>query len=372
MAPKQLILRRLAGLNDALDEAEQRRKVSGRRAEWLLAATSALSVLALAAAAEVALRATRPAFLRHTRVDHPHVYSQTYGWELRRGARYEGRDGEIITVNRLGYRGREHAAGPHPGIRRVVMLGDSVTFGTGVSDGETFSDRLETAAAYEVVNLGVDGYGTDQELIRLENEGFSYRPDDVVLSFCVRNDYFDNALPVALYDGVSRKPYFTLDGDRLVRHDEHLKIGRATRVAEALNEGSYLVNALLLLGGRRRLVAGAGRNEGDWGDRRAAVERDFPRAVALTLRLVEEIAAQCRRENARFLVVVHPDHRAFAGDSALITPLEGLAGVRVVDLRLEYRARGLAYEDLALDRLGHLNAAGHVAAAGILRTLLEK
>jgi hypothetical protein len=371
MGAKSLIQRRLAGLNDVFGGAEPRRKVSGRRAEWLLAGASALSVLVVAAAGEVALRATRPAFLRHTYADHPHVYSETCGWGLRRGARYEGRDGEIITVNRLGYRGPEHAASPHPGIRRVVMLGDSVTFGTGVSDGETFSDRLEAAAAYEVVNLGVDGYGTDQELIRLENEGLSYRPDDVVLNFCVRNDYIDNALPVALYDGVSPKPYFTLEDDRLVRHDAHLKIGRATRAAVALREESYLVNALLLLGGGPPPMPGAAGDEADWGDRRAAVERDFPRAVALTRRLVGRIAAQCRRCGARFLVVMDPDRRAFAGDSALITPLQGLDGVRVVDLRLEYRARGLRYEDLTLDRLGHLNPAGHVAAAAILRTLLE-
>jgi hypothetical protein len=355
---------------NVLDGTGQRRKVSSRRAEWLLAATSALSVLAVVAAAELSFRATRPAFLRHTRVEHPHVYSETYGWELRRSTRYEGRDGEIISVNRLGYRGPEHAAAPRPGIRRVVMLGDSVTFGTGVSDGQTFSDRLEAAAAYEVVNLGVDGYGTDQELIRLESEGFSYQPDDVVLNFCVRNDYLDNALPVALYDGVSRKPYFKLDGDRLVRHDAHLKLGRATRAAVALHEHSYLINALLL--GRRRRVQGAGRDEADWGDRRAAVERALPRAVALTLRLIEHIGARCRGHGARFLVVLHPDRRAFAGDSTLITPLEALNGVRVVDLRLEYRGRGLRYEDLTLDALGHLNGAGHVAAAAILRTLLEK
>ncbi|HET8643997.1 MAG TPA: SGNH/GDSL hydrolase family protein, partial [Vicinamibacteria bacterium] len=214
------------------------------------------------------LRMARPGFLRHTRVDHPHVYSQTYGWSLRRGVRYEGRQGEAITVNRLGYRGREHTGAPAPGARRVVMLGDSVTFGTGVADGETFSDRLEEAGGFEVVNLGVDGYGTDQELIRLEEEGLSYRPHDVVLNFCVRNDYFDNALPVALYDGISPKPYFTLEDGQLVRHDAHLRIGAATRAAVALQERSHLVNALLLLAGRPPRMTGGGRDEADWGERR--------------------------------------------------------------------------------------------------------
>jgi hypothetical protein len=299
------------------------------------------------------------------------VYSETYGWALRRDFHYQGRNGEAITINRLGYRGREHSGPPAPGARRVVMLGDSVAFGTGVADGETFADRLEEAGGFEVVNLAVDGYGTDQELIRLEEEGLSYQPHDVILNFCVRNDYYDNALPVALYDGTSPKPYFTLEDGQLIRHDAHLRIGATTRLAVALQERSHLVNALLLLGGRRPLAAGGGRDEADWGERRDAVQADFPRAVAITRRLVERIAQRCRERGLRFLAVVHPDRRAFAGDSTLVTPLEGMEGVRVVDLGHEYRARGLGFEGMTLDRLGHLNPAGHVVAASILRHLLS-
>jgi hypothetical protein len=349
----------------------QRRTQAPRRAEWILAAASAASVLVLAGCAELVLRAVHPGFLRHTHVDHPHVYSETYGWALRAGSHYQGRNGEVITVNSRGYRGREHEVEPAAHSRRVVMLGDSIAFGSGVSDGETFSDRLEATAGFEVVNLAVDGYGTDQELIRLENEGFSYRPRVVVLNFCIGNDYFDNALPVALYDGVSPKPYFTLEGDRLVRHDAHLKIGRATRAAVALHERSYLINALLALGVRRPLAAGDDQDAADWDQRRDAVQAHFPRAVALTRRLVQRAAERCRERGVRFVTVLHPDHQAFAGDSALVTPLVGIDGVRVVDLRSEYRARGLHFSELALDSVGHLNPAGHMAAAAILRALLE-
>ena len=341
-----------------------------KAAEWILAGASVSLVLAAAAGVELALRTAHPRFLRHTHVDHPHVYSQTYGWALRPGARYEGRQGEIITVNPHGYRGPEHLAAPAPGVRRVVMLGDSVTFGTGVSDGQTFSDRLETQGGYDVVNLAVDGYGTDQELIRLEQEGFAYHPDVVVLNFCIRNDYFDNALPVALYDGRSPKPYFTLEDGRLVRHDAHLRIGRATRAAVALNEGSYLINALMLLNGRPVILDDGGPDE-DWGDRREAVLADFPRAAALTRRLVEGMAEECRGHGTRFLLVLHPDRRAFSGDGTLVAPMAGLNGIRTVDMAREYTSRGLGFEAVAFDRLGHLSAAGHAAAAAILRDLLE-
>ena len=76
------------------------------------------------------------------------------------------------------------------------MLGDSITFGTRVRDFETFSYLLEhRSARYEVVNLAVEGYGTDQELLLLEDEGLRYHPDVVVLNVCVANDPLDNFLP---------------------------------------------------------------------------------------------------------------------------------------------------------------------------------
>ena len=233
------------------------------RAEWALAACSALAVLGAAGLAEAVLRAASPAFLAGTRARHPHVYSETYGWALRPGARYTGRGGEAITVNERGYRGPLHAGRPAAGVRRVVMLGDSVTFGSGVSDAETFAALLDARPDLEVINLGVDGYGTDQALLRLEGEGLAAAPDVVLLNFCVRNDYFDNALPVALYDGRSPKPYFTVSPAGLVLHDAHLKLTGAQRAAVALMEQS--------VARERARCTGSGADRRRWG--RAATRR---------------------------------------------------------------------------------------------------
>lgn len=345
-----------------------------RAAEWALAAISVLAVLLAAFGAELALRAARPSFLRHSRAEHPHVYSEAYGWALRPGSRYAGRDGETITVNEGGYRGALHEGAPPSGVTRVVMLGDSITFGTGVSDGETFSDHLDALPGLEVVNLGVDGYGTDQELIRLEREGLAWHPRVVVLNFCVRNDYFDNALPVALYDGRSPKPYFTLDAGRLVRHDEHVRLSRRQRLAVALVERSYLMNALLRLGGAPAdETAGEGRDEEDWGERRQAVLADFERAAELTRRLILALGERSAAAGAAFVVIVHPDRRAFSGDDAMVTPLTsgGLGRTRVVSMRREYEARRLSFEELAIDRLGHLSPKGHVVASEVIHAVID-
>jgi hypothetical protein len=344
----------------------------GTRAEWALAAGSALAVALAALAAEGMLRLLSPAFLDGTRARHPHVYSEVYGWALRPSSRYAGKGGETITVNGRGYRGPAHAQHPPPGVTRIVMLGDSVAFGSGVSDGETFSAILDARPDVEVVNLAVDGYGTDQALLRLEREGLSYRPRAVVLNFCVRNDYFDNALPVALYDGRSPKPYFTAAAEGLVLHDAHLRLGRGQRAAVALMERSYLLNALLFAAGRKPEAVGGGRDEEDWGGRRNTVLADFDRAAALTRRLILRARDASARVGAVFVVAVHPDRRAWSGDGSLVTPLTsgGLEGTRIVLMQGEYAARGLAFGAITRDRLGHLNPAGHAAAARILEAVL--
>ena len=50
----------------------------------------------------------------------------------------------------------------------IAVLGDSFAMGWGVNDKETFSYLLEKKINRPVYNLGVSGYGTIRELIRLQ------------------------------------------------------------------------------------------------------------------------------------------------------------------------------------------------------------
>jgi hypothetical protein len=79
---------------------------------------------------------------------------------------------------------------------RVMSLGDSCTQGHEVRQDQTFSAVLERSlnvhkSPAEVINTGASGFGNDEELVLLENEGFKYNPDVVVLGF-FGNDYEDN------------------------------------------------------------------------------------------------------------------------------------------------------------------------------------
>jgi len=108
-------------------------------------------------------------------------------------------EGVQVKTNSRGLRERELPLTPAAGTRRVVFLGDSVTFGAGVRDDEPFPRLLEAAVngprgqassgggPIETVNTGVVGYNTVQELARLEQAGLPYQPSTVVLVFVVND-----------------------------------------------------------------------------------------------------------------------------------------------------------------------------------------
>jgi hypothetical protein len=340
--------------------------------EILLALGTTALFLAVLAGIELALRAASPEYLYSLHGDESsNVYSETYGWELRRG--FRGYDlGTLATVNRLGYRGPEHPYARPAGRTRVVMLGDSIAYGAGVQDGETFSAQLQARdQRLDVVNLAVGGYGTDQELIRLEREGLLYSPDVVVLHFCLFSDFADNGLSSALFDARQPKPYFTWDGRALVPHDRHLKLGPLAGAGQWLSDQSHAYNRLCQLLGMRR----APRQPGVWSDRMASVLQDLASAAELTFRLVRRMADRASAAHARFLVVVHPDQFSYEHRSKLLrkfcgTPL--LEGIPVLEMGARYHEAGLAWSAVSLDVPGHLTLLGHEKTAEVLDRALTQ
>ena len=102
-------------------------------------------------------------------------------------------EGVWLTTNSRGLRERDLPLAKPAGTRRIVFVGDSVTFGAGVKDDQPFPRLLEDAvngsgaSPVQGVNTGVVGYNTVQELARLERAGLAYQPDVVVLTFVVND-----------------------------------------------------------------------------------------------------------------------------------------------------------------------------------------
>ncbi len=96
-----------------------------------------------------------------------------------------------FSTNSLGLRGPEISKEKRPGEQRVLLVGDSFTWGYGVNDNQTFAARLEQLLeGVKVINLGVTAYGLEQEYRYLQSEGLSYNPDLVVINICA-NDIED-------------------------------------------------------------------------------------------------------------------------------------------------------------------------------------
>src|SRR5579864_6199611 len=136
------------------------------------------------------------------------AYNPTRGWALAPGVRNMSVfDGKILNSNSKGLRGTtEYGYARTPGKRRILVLGDSFTFGFEVSDDETFSHYLESSLpSTEVLNLGVPGYGHDQMLLYLKEEGAKYHPDVVLIGF-THLDIYRNLWSFYVY----AKPKFEL------------------------------------------------------------------------------------------------------------------------------------------------------------------
>jgi hypothetical protein len=132
------------------------------------------------------------------------------GWANREGVRYRVKGHEVryeVTINSAGQRGRERTREKDDGVVRILLLGDSTSWGWGVSDEEVFAHLLEGLLEVEVINLAVPGYSTDQHLLQLEREGWDWDPDLVLLGF-VHNDSVAVNFPA--YHGMP-KPMFERD-----------------------------------------------------------------------------------------------------------------------------------------------------------------
>jgi lysophospholipase L1-like esterase len=110
-------------------------------------------------------------------------------------------DDGFVTTNSLGFRGPEVVLPKPHGRLRIVAIGDSITFGWGVNDDETFCSRIEQllrekfpSRDLDVVNLGVGGYGTRQEVGLLKRNVSRLQPDLVLVGF------YSNDVPESLGD----------------------------------------------------------------------------------------------------------------------------------------------------------------------------
>ena len=104
--------------------------------------------------------------------------------------------GMRIRTNSLGLRCAEPLPRDTPGLYRVAVVGDSMAFGFGVQQGEDFPAVLGRELAegsasggrrFEVLNFGVGGYSTLDEVAVLRAKALPLQPDLVLLAYCLND-----------------------------------------------------------------------------------------------------------------------------------------------------------------------------------------
>ncbi|MDA2936687.1 SGNH/GDSL hydrolase family protein [Acidobacteria bacterium AH-259-A15] len=132
----------------------------------------------------------------------------------------------VVQTNRIGVRScREFTFGKPANIYRILVFGDSFTAADGVHNCERYSDVLESLdKRLEVINFGLPGSGTDQQLLIYEQLGRRFEAD--LLLFCpvVENIQRNLTRHRSALDRTTGKlvlvpkPYFTLEAGKLVLH----------------------------------------------------------------------------------------------------------------------------------------------------------
>lgn len=191
-------------------------RLSRRRRWWFAGIALSLGLFAGFAIAEMLLR------LLGWDYRSPYDFDAQCGVRLRPGFRFlqtsEGR--ARIRINSAGCRDVEHAVRKPDDVLRIAVLGDSFAEAVQVELEQTFWSvmarelndcRAMSGRRVEVLNFGVSGYGTTQELQTLRNHVWRYQPDVILLAFLPGNDVRNNSRDL---EPVRGRPFYRRVGDR--------------------------------------------------------------------------------------------------------------------------------------------------------------
>jgi lysophospholipase L1-like esterase len=299
------------------------------------------------------------------------IYDPLLGW-----AHQPGQEGIFETpqfrtdvrINKHGLRDREHSYERKNDLERILVLGDSFAWGYGVEESERFSQRLEEALDAEVINAGVSGYSTDQELLWYKNEGIKYETDLVILVLA-GNDVGDNDR--LLVNTIYYKPKFVIEEDQLVPTGYPVpKTNSGGRFIYSLSQRSalayFLIQRYFDLISLYSKVRG---NSNEANSQRTGVNPDSE-PFMLTIALLDEIRKIAESRNSKFMIVTTDRWWNPTSDVAYKDFIDSLQkeGFMVVDVE---SMSGFNADQMLIPDDGHWNKAGHEFVADRIKDLIE-
>jgi lysophospholipase L1-like esterase len=291
-------------------------------------------------------------------------------------------------------------------VRRILALGDSFTFGIHAGPPEsTYVKKLElavqrsTSRQIEIINAGVEGYGTEQAFLLLQELAPKLQPDAVLCSFYLGNDFTDNSgrTRMSVVNGylmleASAEPYreYARPLHRRIRLALHTHSQLYLLLKRVFIKQATLDNAVAGVNQAPRQIPSYLAYDAGFADsmRRQSSEVMLE-ATVKTRATLHEMASWCEERDIALLMFAIPGRQQVdAGDrmqwlehfgleeeyfdfrlpNAKLRQLAEEARLPLVDLTEVFAARTAAGEELHVHNDNHWNARGHDLAA---RSLLE-
>lgn len=201
-------------------------------------------------------------------------------------------------IDKDGLRDESNHLSPKPsGLIRILLLGDSMTFGFGNSYDKIWPviferKLLETGYNVDVVKAGVPGYDTRQEVLYLERIFAKYNPDTVVLTF-LSHDLFSN-LPISNNESLETlRPVNQNNAGIGARDDKRFSFHSATLATRLLISNDLLYSLLYLITPRAQFFT-------------LPMNNKLQQQINITKDLMSRASHYCRAKGADFIVLSIP------------------------------------------------------------------
>ncbi len=296
-------------------------------------------------------------------------------------------------TNSLGMRDLERRFEKAPGTYRILVLGDSYMEAFAMKFEDSFVRLLEAELSQagkspvEVINAGVSGWGTDDQLAYLRRYGVRFRPDLVLVAMTLNNDVLDNL------DG---RFHMLVDGKLAEKPVEQTSLlsYRVRQLKSFLGAHSHFYQLVRKQWYARDMTTDATVLDGFVAEllRKTPTDR-VAKGWALTYQLVGKVRDTARDVGARTAVFLIPLHiqnneqklASFMSMHALVNDATDVEApqkhmtvfgqrenIEVIDLLPCFkRWRGRHRQELYLTRDGHWSKNGHRLAARIVSVELR-
>ena len=325
------------------------------------------SLIAIAGIAEIALRIRTPDVVKSVRraersatADNCHALftrDNTHVWRLAPNCTetsVERRNSEYtITIhsNNHGFRDyKDYRFGKSEGTVRVIVLGDSYTYGNGVEELGRYSNLLDDLLGenVDVYNLAISNHGLDEALLTLQSEGVRYDPDVIIVGFTG-----------PMVDRLSRNATSSLWGKPFFELDKGVLKLRSQPSEKLVAVESLLNKSYLWIFVTRRIFAIISK---------LRPKDDTARNAALAERIIEQFVEISRRTKSSLVFFTINRRPMLAKERATMEDVNHLlkkasrsGGFHFLDLYPVFRRSNYASLFYPID--GHYNVDGHILVA---------